>query len=321
MPHFLLSPPVGGTRANQGRDDDGLTLPLSTVDLPDQIRGIIPVRNRAQCYEVSANGTSEGVGNLDRQGLGISDANAFKASPISLASVLIVAPPIGNASCVAAARAAEDTTGVEWLVAAISAQQELGARTTTAQQRGSGTSCPTLVVLTVIPPLDAHAADMTSGIEFSGENSPGYDDTTETCAPGNEDRPWRLAVLTQPEHLELYLDHDASAAISTAAGQSIGGVAFSKLESDGEKGDLFDVASGASAVVAMRAVDGNPRRLRRAFLSAGIEGALVRPDGHIAWMARRGATVDGISQGYCLKQELVRALGAVYARGDMRRAS
>lgn len=63
----------------------------------------------------------------------------------------------------------------------------------------------------------------------------------------------------------------------------------------------------------MRAVDGNGGKLAEALAAARTEAVLLRPDGHIAWLAPRRTGGKGKGEGDpALVGDLERALGAVY---------
>ncbi|CAM9345015.1 unnamed protein product [Ectocarpus fasciculatus] len=66
-------------------------------------------------------------------------------------------------------------------------------------------------------------------------------------------------------------------------------------------------------VLPMRAVDGSGGKLAEALAAARTEAVLLRPDGHIAWLAPRQTAEKGKGAGDpALVEDLERALDAVY---------
>ncbi|CAM9098191.1 unnamed protein product [Laminaria digitata] len=362
MPHFTLRPLLGsgaGGGESRGGCVDGRPTPLlSTVDLPDQIRGLLlQSRFRSQ---VSASSAADSFGD-GFEGGGDDGINktlwrvTAETSRVSLATVLIVValPSDATASSIdvnfdgdnaAITAAAVETVSAQWRASAISAQREFfdAGRATAEQQEGGCTPSP-LVVLTVSPPprdpttpktrsgfageLETSATTRKNCLGFAGEiessarvegDEEGLardGDVRRTRSSGDAEQPEHLGSLAPVEHLEPFLDGNALVE-STPAGQRSARALNKPSVGVGGSGKLGCYADEGSEwpglVVSMNAVDDSDGNLGEAFAAAGAEAVLVRPDGHIAWVAQRKNTRDEIGEEVDRARDLGRALDAVF---------
>lgn len=344
MPHFILRPSESGAGDGgecKGGCVDGPTQLLSTVDLPDQIRGFLLSRLRSQVPARSAAGSCGDVEGGSANETDIAPSRgAAEASRLSLAAVLIVALPSdatarsshtdfdGDAAVIAAAAAAAETARARWRAAAISAQREFGAEQVTAEhEEGRRSPCP-LVVLTVCPPpRESTSPKHRGGFAGEGETSApakgkaeglvrdGDGRRTSSSSSGDGEEPWRLGTIAPIDHLERFLDGDDSVeSMPPAQRWSAGALKPSVGEGGSGKRGLYDEGCGSPGLVlSMRAIDDDDGNLGEAFATAGAEALLIRPDGHIAWVGQRRNTRDETGEEVDRARDLGRALDAVFA--------
>lgn len=351
MPHFILrawESGAGDCGESRGGCADVPTLSLSTVDLPDQIRGFLLGRFRSQ---VSARSAADPFRDIEGGGANGTDMTrsraAAEASRVSLAAVLIVALPSetttlrsdtgldGDAAAIAPAAA--ETASAWWRAAALSAQREFGAeRATAEQQEGRRTPCP-LVVLTVCPPPRgptspnnrwgfAGASEASAPTKGSAEGLVRDGDvrrassSSSLSSTGDGEERWYLGTMAPINHLERFLDGDDSVeAMSSAERRSAGAGKPSVGESGGgEPGGHHEGCGWPGLVLSMRAIDDSDGSLGEAFATSGAEAVLIRPDGHIAWVGQRRNTRDETDKEMDRARDLGRALDAVFAgRGSV----
>lgn len=344
MPHFILRPSESG--AGDGGDRrggwvDGPTQLLSTVDLPDQIRGFLLSRLRSQVPALSAAGSCGGVegGSADETDIAPS-RGAAEASRVSLAAVLIVALPSyttarsshtdfdGDAAVIAAAAAeTAEMARARWRAAAISAQREFGVEQFTAEHEGRRSPCP-LVVLTVCsPPRESTSPKHRGGFAGEGETSAPAKGNAEglvrdgdgrrisSSSSGDGEEPWRLGTIAPIDHLERFLNGDDSVeSMPPAQRWSTGALNPSVGEGGSGKRGLYNEGCGwPGLVLSMCAIDDDDGNLGEAFATAGAEAVLIRPDGHIAWVGQRRNTRDETGEEVDCARDLGRALDAVFA--------
>lgn len=337
MPHFVLRPSWDDTIESAACNDSSVPV-LSTVDLPDQIRGLLLSRSDSKLPSAAHLAI-----------FGSRVASGASRPGASLASVLVVSPlpsvavhsgdrdePDGGAVVPAA-----EAVSALWLSAAIAAQQpEVGGDSriaATAGERGAEmghlTPFRPLIVLTVSPPCCASIPTAATAITRT---------TTTT------------KTMSSMKHLEAYLDHrsststtpvtssehlsaEARAAVATEGPQQSAdgrsNLAIKRLDSissdatdaagDWKRSDTR-VAVRGGQVLSMHAIDDSAGRLGKAFAAAGVEAVLLRPDGHIAWLGLRlgfGSKLGNRGErGGCgdtvpAAQELRSALDAVYSTG------
>lgn len=335
MPHFVLRPSWDENVDKAASRD--LVPSLSTVDLPDQIRGMLLSRPDSKV----PSGEHLGI-------FGSRVATGASRAEASLASVLIVSP-LSSVAVHSGDRDRHDDSAVvstveavsaRWLSAAIAAQQPEGDDSRGAATAGEGaagtdrrTPFRPLIVLTVSQlcraSIPAAAAITTT--------------TTTTTA-----------VVSSVKHLEAYLDHrssirttpatssahvDAEVGAALAAegpqqsderlslyakrlGSKSSDVSDLASDGDGKRSDTRAAVLGGQ-VLSMHAIDDGAGRLGKAFAAAGTEAVLLRPDGHIAWLglglgcgSKLGSRGEGEDWSDCvLVQELRGALDTVYTMG------
>lgn len=319
MPHFVLRRLDGANTLGSVPDAPRL---LSTVDLPDQLRGLLLDHFRAQdSIRSPANGSEVASGN-EREGP-TSCGHAVDASRAGLVSVLIVASPLsavvwdGGIHSDTSGFAAE-AASTRWRDAAISVQQE---------QAGFA-SCP-LVVLTVYPlrhaaatdePRSGFADESATEVKDGGTGVVRAGSSKGTSLSAEEDSPWRLDAVTALEHLEPYLDRNGKATIQSRTAQRSAVTARSTRDVvHGNESGSFGgkVSTGPGLVLSMHATDDHDGNLGKAFAAAGAQAVLLRPDGHVSWIAEQSTDSTNYEEGegYEPKGELGSALKAVYAGG------
>lgn len=349
MPHFILRPWGDGTGERKEGRDGGHTPLLSTVDLPDQIRGLLLNRFSPK---LSAAGSCGDAGGGGADGMDVTPPRgAAETSQVSLTTVLVVALPSDATACssndgdnAAITEAAVKMASVRWRASAISAQREFGAeRATVETQEGSRTPCP-LVVLTVHP-SPRESTTQIFGTKTSRRGFPDEIEETMALVKGSAqglardgrarrarssaepEGPWRLGAIAHIEHLQSFLDGDdwiesMSAGLgsdtsleSMSAGKRPGAAVNPSVGArgnDGSPGFFYEGSRGwPGLVVSMRALDDSYGSLHEAFAAAGTEAVLIRPDGHIAWVARRNESCDETDE-INRARGLGRALDAVF---------
>lgn len=307
MPHFVLRPLDDGTafaRRGEGAEGGGVTTSsglLSTVDLPDQIRGGM-LRSSVFGSPASSCPTPKGVGSTQTA---FSPSGRFDASRGGLVSVLLVVASSDECACDnsgrdsvdAGAAGAVDTASVRWRRAAISAQ------------RSSRSACP-LVVMTVMPPR-ANIGNIHSGStsdlcvmgEKGSEEGVGFDDVRRaSTVVGDPDEPYTLEAITSWEDLAPYMSGETSAADADTS--------IAACDATWSPGRSSEWPEGI--VIPMLAVDGSAVNVAKAFADACAEAVLLRPDGHVAWISRRNGTPDGKSVQSDSREGLRRALESVF---------
>lgn len=336
MPHLVLRSPAtarfdnasggasersgkSGTRGGKSRlRPSPLPLLLSTVDLPDQIRRV---------FLQSIHTRRLDTGN--------------EAARIGLTSVLIVPASDADGESAQKDRGGSQTSGVpisaseRWMTAAVSAQKAApGRRGRLAGGPSCSSSPPPLIVLTVVPPNSGLVSDVRGG---AFDRKQVFDiaqpDMTERreleVGEGGKiagQHHWTLGqALTLIQHLEPYLGDACLAQTATRAHST--GTDHSVTSTDGNPRSS-DVATqgptGSSAcrhefvpsrrgkwassdVLSMVAVDDRGESLGKLFAAEGLEAVLLRPDGHVAWIAcRRNSNGHGDLAG-----DLRRALDAI----------
>lgn len=341
MPHFVLrSLPLDAASRSRGeggeRDVVESTRSLSTVDLPDQIRGLLLARFRSHISDLGSINVAKAVDGNKTIGL-TPFRDAMELNRASLAAVLIVVSSDAKAcdssddgfhgkDSTAAAAAA--TASARWRNAALSVQcRALQDTTPTAQQRTVRTTLCPLVVLTVSPPTDKATTDdvrlgcagnKAGAVTGSGKSTALGDNLRRAAAVSAEaEGPWRLETMSCMGHLEPYLHGNGPAPRkwSTGAQHSV------RVEDSpdcGEDGSTPGFGQGegtgwTGSVLSMRAVDDSSRSIGKAFAAARAEAVLLRPDGHIAWVAARPANGLDVGKEHDAIGDLGLALDTVYA--------
>lgn len=307
MPHFVLRPLDDGiarARLGEGAEGSGVTTSsglLSTVDLPDQIRGVM-LRSSVFGSPASSCPTPKGVGSTQTV---FSPSDRFDASRGGLVSVLLVVASSDECACDnsgrdsvdAGAAGAVDTASVRWRRAAISAQ------------RNTPTACP-LVVMTVMPPR-AKIGNSRSGStsdscmmgEKGSEEGVGFDYVRRASTlVGDPDEPYILEAITSWEDLAPYMSGETSAADVDTSKAACNATLSLGRSSEWPEG----------IVMPMLAVDGSAGNIAKAFADADADAVLLRPDGHVAWVSRRNGTPDGKSVQRDSREGLRRALESVF---------
>lgn len=164
----------------------------------------------------------------------------------------------------------------------------------------------------------------------------GNDNVDDEAVP----RYWTLGeTMTSIEYLEPYLEDDFRPKKESCSSMPTAPAPTPEIESalDGANAARscyvdFSTAvasSGAEAgcetLLSLLAEDDDAGSLGKAFDREGIEAALLRPDGHISWVARvnssnlavvgentRGPEVDGVDDGHTLVMDLRRALDSCF---------
>lgn len=310
MPHFVLRPlddRSARSRRDEGVEGSGVATSsrlLSTVDLPDQIRGAM-LRSSVFGSPASSWSTLEGV---DRTESACSPSGKYGASRGGLVSVLLLVSSgdedacdnSGDSNDDTGTGGAVDTASVRWRHAAISAQ------------RGSRNPCP-LVVMTVMPPREK-IGNIRLGLTRDGsvvggrasEEGFGLDDARRppTTVVGGADDPFSLEAITSWEDLAPYMSEENPAA-DVNASTSSGDATLSHGRSSEWPEEI---------VISMLAVDGSDGNIAKAFADAGAEAVLLRPDGHVAWVARRRGASDEILAQSDFNEGLRRAFESVFCR-------
>ena len=344
MPHFILRP-----LRDEGIDSSACkdAIPsLSTVDLPDQIRGLL-----LSCADSKVPATAH------LAVFGSRDATRACQARASLASVLVVSLPsvpvhLGDGdrpddgNVVAAAKA----VSTRWLSAVVGAQRpEVGGDSKGTTIAGTGapetdrrTPFRPVIVLMVSPPRCA-SISTTPSASITG--------TTTKRAPSinHLEAYWdpRISNRTSPVTSSEHMDAEARAAVAAegpqhSADEMMDLVATTLAsrsrdeanaaddddgrdggDSDGERFDARAAVLGGQ-VLSMYAIDDGAGSLGKAFGAAGVEAVLLRPDGHIAWLglgldvgSKHGARGEVVQ---CREPTLVRelrsALDTVYHGED-----
>lgn len=367
MPHFTLRPPrrdgritrdlpsdeTGrGGNDNRGGGASASASPprppqlLSTVDLPDQIRGVLR-RSRQHGRASGDSGDPSSTTAADsRYGLDVSGVRTgtervlpgandgeVESSRVSLLSVLIVAAlpggDVGNGDSASREVTAAQSKWASIMKSALQDRCEHGKTPPLVSP------LPHVMTLMVIPPLceplcetvageQTTAAGATDVDALHGKHASPADERRgvagdeeedsvsrfdqwdkETRSGGHEAPPghWTLGcAMTRMEHLDPYLDDRfcLTTATSTPRSRPAPGLEFAgdativarntfSGVSSAAVGSSPDQWAGYEMPLAMLAVDDDARSLGNAFAAEGIEAVLLRPDGHVSWVARVGS--------------------------------
>lgn len=315
MPHFNLRP-AGNTvlarDAQEGRRRSTPAYSLSTVDLPDQIRGMLLSHARSTL-------PNEIRSDVNARPCQAYSRSAAMVSRMSLSSVLVVAlPPPSISRCgvtdndhtAAATCAAAKMARGRWEKAALSAQKDLACQRLWRQPASRADMCPVVVVLTVDRPVPVAAGDGSplpldpivdeeegiDGVRIKGVDGLAADDVLGS----DSSREGHIKSVPQLNDLTACLHDDDDD------------------DDDGHRLPTPFAEEWPGLILPMRAVDDASGRLGDAFSGAHAEAVLLRPDGHVAWVSPSSEAHDSVGDEDHLRGALRNALSTVYFSTDAR---
>lgn len=355
MPHFVLRPMAEKHVGNFGegrKASESLfcsALSLSTVDLPDQLRRLRlfdALHSQFSEYPL-VNASKTAVDGEETLSSLLPPSGAARAPWASLASVLVVAAqPVDSAVSInpgrlqvektASALTAQDIRSrSKWLNAAICVQRgDRGVESTVKRQcqdsYASSILYPPLIVLTVSPTPDLTTFKGSPSRSLHEKEQVGKntgrreaflrgDRASSITSAAEGQHPKNLEAILSRERLEPYMDHERSTVLNSLKAQRAVNVLKPSMSTDEciskLAGRKSEGTEGPAIVLSMRAMDDSVGNLSKAFGSAGVEAVLLRPDGHVSWMAPWSNPLIEAGEEYDPVRELRRALDAIYSGG------